>query len=956
MKKLFLFISSLIISIASFAQAQHTKTADIISFPEIKERFYTVGLQSSSNVTNYTAASVDSAYHRAQTVAYGTSTTQYGGWLTAHASGDSIQIILPFGVVFGDSQAEGHTSLHGRLHPNGVAGFTPAYPDSFGQITYALDSITHFPWYNHGIGGQTIAQCVWRFERDVMAGFGATDVGGSRGNQTLTRRPRIVVIIAGINDVAAGTSADIIERNMEYIAKRCSDYNIRCVFFNLPGDGTSSLAMMQEVNTINRWMNSGSLQNWGAAVYDYASFWSTAANNGNYAQFQVDNTHPGPTAIDDIHQTKIGYNNVAIDLVKKMNIPILDSVIICQEMAPSNALTNYARATSITINGVSFSPSGTKGTDTLAVSTFLGNRGSLKDSVWVKIVSSTTIAGAGTQSGFANIIFLLDNNPFNQVRYTQRLPIGGGSQSTNYLAQLTIIAPTTGNYNPVTQYFNDGSNIGFVIKQLDENHTEVWINPLTSTSAISPNAVLQAFGDVATSGSVVASSGTQSRFGAMQIGMGSDAPITGWGLGAYAGSLGTTVYFISSGASATQGFVMKRAATPNLTNNTITGNVVSLVTYGNGVASANNSADYWAHPTVNITAVTGLTGAKVYTGGFIYDPVLTSLSTEVYPYGFWSIHGDNYFSQLDGQTSVGTSVPYPSAKFDVNVQSQVYAGVEVPHLTSAQRDSIGYISSVTTSAGGSYTVAPTPSFSGGTGSGATLTTSISGSSLTVQVNKKGYGWKTSSVPTVVLTGGSGSGWTGTVNVHGPDSGLVIFNITIDSLQMYTGTAWISLSGFQNPMTTTGDIIYQAAAGPTRLPIGSTNNALIVTGGVPAWGPVLTSASNFTSTWTNTTNLSSSTFNSCYYIQVGNLVQVTMSGTVSPTSGATNTVLTVTLPINATTTTQTGIGVATIADNGVGNATIAGIVSIASASTATMTFKSITAASSPVAITFQYKIN
>ncbi len=45
----------------------------------------------------------------------------------------------------------------------------------------------------------------------------------------------------------------------------------------------------------------------------------------------------------------------------------------------------------------------------------------------------------------------------------------------------------------------------------------------------------------------------------------------------------------------------------------------------------------------------------------------------------------------------------------------------------------------------------------------------------------------------------------------------------------------------SPMTTLGDIIYGGASGAgTRLGIGSGGNALVVSGGIPAWGPVVTS--------------------------------------------------------------------------------------------------------------------
>jgi hypothetical protein len=44
------------------------------------------------------------------------------------------------------------------------------------------------------------------------------------------------------------------------------------------------------------------------------------------------------------------------------------------------------------------------------------------------------------------------------------------------------------------------------------------------------------------------------------------------------------------------------------------------------------------------------------------------------------------------------------------------------------------------------------------------------------------------------------------------------------------------AGMTNPMTTTGDIIYSSSGStPARLGIGTTGQALLVSGGVPAWG-------------------------------------------------------------------------------------------------------------------------
>ena len=52
------------------------------------------------------------------------------------------------------------------------------------------------------------------------------------------------------------------------------------------------------------------------------------------------------------------------------------------------------------------------------------------------------------------------------------------------------------------------------------------------------------------------------------------------------------------------------------------------------------------------------------------------------------------------------------------------------------------------------------------------------------------------------------------------------------------------SGFSNPMTTNGDIIFQGAGVPARLAIGSTGQVLTVAGGLPTWATASGGSSSF----------------------------------------------------------------------------------------------------------------
>ena len=115
--------------------------------------------------------------------------------------------------------------------------------------------------------------------------------------------------------------------------------------------------------------------------------------------------------------------------------------------------------------------------------------------------------------------------------------------------------------------------------------------------------------------------------------------------------------------------------------------------------------------------------------------------------------------------------------------------------------------------------------------------------------------------------------------------------------------------------------------------------------------------SYTPTLTNTTNLTSNTLSQATYTQVGNIVTVTIGGTLSPTSGSSNTTLTITLPVNTATTTQSNVGSGSYSPNTGGNSYIGAIANIVSASTATMNlFVGTVTTTGNFSITFQYHTN
>lgn len=108
--------------------------------------------------------------------------------------------------------------------------------------------------------------------------------------------------------------------------------------------------------------------------------------------------------------------------------------------------------------------------------------------------------------------------------------------------------------------------------------------------------------------------------------------------------------------------------------------------------------------------------------------------------------------------------PYPNAFYEMGVPAPTGA----PSLTLKQK-----IAKLTLSSGGTgYTSAPSVSFTGGAGTGATATATFSASVSAITLNNAGSGY--SSAPTVSITGGGGTGAAATIRFSG---GVGSVNIT-----------------------------------------------------------------------------------------------------------------------------------------------------------------------------------
>ena len=129
---------------------------------------------------------------------------------------------------------------------------------------------------------------------------------------------------------------------------------------------------------------------------------------------------------------------------------------------------------------------------------------------------------------------------------------------------------------------------------------------------------------------------------------------------------------------------------------------------------------------------------------------------------------------------------------------------------------------------------------------------------------------------------------------------------------------LSLSGLVGPPSTYAAIVHSTASdsGTYQVPMGS-----------GAYVPALT----------NTTNITSSSADSAFWIRVGNTVTVAGSVTLTPTTISTTTQLSMSIPINSTFTGHSCFGVANAGNQAILNN--ASITSIASTSLALLQFVS-----------------
>lgn len=286
-----------------------------------------VGVAASGSIAGFAESNINNPNFNILSAA-----TTGGGWLqTLSATPQWVDVAMPFAVVIGDSIAEGHPALHGRLHANGTVAFDSKYASAPGQLNYELSRLTLAHWYNHGIGSQTTAQILARFKRDALGQV--FDPGDGRGNKTLPGKPYAVLVNAGGNDLAT-VAEDDIKANLVSMLISLKQNSIVPIFMCIAPSSANDVATNTKSISINAWMLT-TFKNMGAHVFDLWT-WGSNGVGGVKADRYADYVHP----------SKLGYGLLAQDILESIDAELtLNSVRIEFKVDPTSPPASFVNPT-----------------------------------------------------------------------------------------------------------------------------------------------------------------------------------------------------------------------------------------------------------------------------------------------------------------------------------------------------------------------------------------------------------------------------------------------------------------------------------------------------------------------------------------------------------------------------------------------------------------------------------
>ena len=218
----------------------------------------------------------------------------------------------PYIILIGDSIAEGHPLLHGRLHPNNGVAYDPDYKSEPGQLSYEFSQHFQVPVINHGIGGNTTKMVRERWARDVL--HQSYDPGDGRGDKTMDfegQIPYAVYLHVGINDVNQEVPIDEIKNNFVFFAESAKDNNIKLIIDNVGAYRSYTVEKETVARELNGWLYGQYFSMYPEVeLIDYLG-WSNGFS-GDYWTLNPGKFH------DTVHPNKVGYTDFALFVSKQI--------------------------------------------------------------------------------------------------------------------------------------------------------------------------------------------------------------------------------------------------------------------------------------------------------------------------------------------------------------------------------------------------------------------------------------------------------------------------------------------------------------------------------------------------------------------------------------------------------------------------------------------------------------
>jgi lysophospholipase L1-like esterase len=310
-------------------------------------------------------------------------------WLSNVSSDQTVTLRKPFGVVIGDSIAEGHPSIHGRLH----GGIGLDEPNKPGQISYSLSMLTKTYWYNHGIGSQTTVEMRARWDRDVLGGAYSAD---GIASVTLPGKSSFVLIIAGVNDISEAIAETTTRENIEWMLKSARDNGLFAIICTVGPWGAATDTQFTQIESLNVFIKAKAEQ-YGAWCFDMLAWGqsATGVKSVNTLLYQ-----------DDVHPTAYGYHILTSDIVSALSVPWHFDKIRLSSVYPINNMqrpSNLARPTGVVIaEGPASATHSLDSNSVHDVAYVVDTDPNAKDFT-VTITSSATVVGTGAYSGFGRI-------------------------------------------------------------------------------------------------------------------------------------------------------------------------------------------------------------------------------------------------------------------------------------------------------------------------------------------------------------------------------------------------------------------------------------------------------------------------------------------------------------------------------------------------------------------------